>query len=181
MKFTIYIFALALSVIIIITSCSNNDDSSTMPVEMLSNKWQLNDYKYSRNFSSQISTTYVSGEPFTAVSIDSNISNENGLFKSCNLVLTFNTSTTGYYTVKSLNSLVSDVLLKNLSVRCIVTDVAGHGAVYESVDSNVTAIVAFADGKFVISIPQAITLTRLINDDLVNAPETFSFKCNEVQ
>jgi hypothetical protein len=175
MKNTICICFLLISVIILITSCSN-DDSSTMPVEMLSNRWQLDDY----NFSSQISTTYVSGEPFTAVSIDSNISNENGLFKSCNLVLTFNTSTTGYYTVKSLNSLVSDVLLKNLSVRCIVTDVAGHGAVYESVDSNVTAVVAFADGKFVISIPQAIAMTLLINNDLANAPESMTFKCNEV-
>lgn len=168
----------------ILTSCSSDSDEpapGSNPAPAPADTWKLDNYNYSRNTSTQTSTTYTNGNPFTILNIDSNTNNNNGSFKTCNLVITFNTSTTGTYLVKSENSVVSNTTQKLMSIRCIVSDGLGNGATYASADSNLSATVTQENGKFVVQISEPVTLDRIMNSGLVQAPQTFAFRCEYVR
>lgn len=173
--FTIGIFASS-------CSSSNDDDSGSFPLPEPSteNIWSLDNNSFIRSNSTQTSTTYTSGEPFTIINADSNFNN-NPVFKTCNFVTTFNTSTVGTYIVKSQTTTFQDVSQKTLYIRCFVTNGLGSGAMYESIDSNLPATITNANGNFLISIEQPITLTRILNDGFEQAPQTFTLICNKVR
>jgi hypothetical protein len=97
------------------------------------------------------------------------------------LVISFNTSTIGEYTIKSQATALSDTKLKNMYIQCTFGSGAGTGAIYQSIDSNLTASVTQVNGKYVITIPASITLALTLNDGLVQAPQNFSFSCNGVR
>lgn len=165
-------------------SCSSSDDDGNQPAPtptpVTENSWSLDSNNYVRSNSTQTSTTYTSGEPFTIVNVDSNFNN-NVIFKTCNFIPTFNTSTVGTYTIKSQNTVFSNVTLKTMYIRCYVSNAAGSGAMYESIDSNLTATVTQVEGKFVVTITEPVTLTRILNDNFPQAPQTFTLKCNKVR
>lgn len=164
-------------------SCSSDGGNSNTPTPLpaTENSWKMNDYNFSRRASIQTSTTYTNGRPFTQVNVDSNISNSNNTFKSCNVIFWFNTSLTGVYSVKSENTVVSFDALNYMTISCFVSDGAGHGAMYKSIDSDNSATVTKVNDKFVVTVPNAITLTKTLDDGLVNAPATMTFKSNKVQ
>ncbi|WP_298222577.1 hypothetical protein [Flavobacterium sp.] len=141
----------------------------------------MNEYNFSRRVSTQTSTTYTNGKPFTQVIVDSNITNNNNNFKACSLDFWFNTSLVGTYTAKSKNTLVNYDELNYMNISCTVTDAAGKGAIYESIDSNTTVSITKADGKFIMNAPDGITLTKVFDDGLENAPTTMTFKCEKVR
>lgn len=175
---TIFILLITSAVSI---SCSSGDDGGTNnPQPANENTWTLDTNNFVRSNSTQTLTTYTSGEPFTIVNVDSNFNN-NQVFKTCNFVPTFNTSTTGTYTVKSQSTVFSNVTQKTMYIKCLVSNGLGNGAMYESIDSNLSAIVTQVDGKFVVSITEPITLTRIYNDGFVQAPQTFTLTCNKVR
>lgn len=84
----------------LLTGCSKDDPEPQNPVTS-ENSWKLNIYNYSRRTSTQTSTTFTNGDPFTIVYTDSNIATANNPFTNCSLIMTFNTSTTGEYVIKS--------------------------------------------------------------------------------
>jgi hypothetical protein len=166
----------------IVTSCSSdNGNSNSNPNPTTEDTWKLNNYNYSRNNSTQTSTSYINGNPFTILNIDSNTNDNNDSFKTCNLVIAFNTSTTGTYLVKSENSVISNTTQKLLDIRCIVSDGLGNGASYSSIDSNLSATVTQVNGKFVVTITEPVTLNLTMNDGISQAPQTFTFRCNNVR
>ena len=170
-------------VIVTISSCSDDSSDFIIPVPepITEDTWKLNDYNFWRASSVQTSTTYINGDPFTQVNIDSNISNDNASFKTCNLILWFNTSTEGNYTSKSVNTLVSMTTQKFMNIKCLVTNAAGSGATYESTDTNNTIVVTKVDNKFIVTASEPITLTKTYDDGLPNAPSTIIFKCDKVR
>lgn len=172
----------ATAAILLLHSCSSDGGNSNTPTPLPSteNSWKMNDYNFSRRASIQTSTTYTNGRPFTQVNVDSNISNSNNNFKSCNVIFWFNTSLTGVYSVKSENTVVSFDNLNYMTISCFVSDGAGHGAMYKSIDSDITATVTKVNDKFVVTVPTGITLTKTLDDGLVNAPVTMTFKSNKV-
>lgn len=166
----------------ILTSCSSdNDNSNPNPNPSTDNTWKLDNFNYSRNVSNQTSTTYVNGNPFTIINIDSNTNNDNDSFKTCNLIITFNTSTTGNYTVKSQNTVVSNTTQKLIDIRCIVSDGLGNGASYSSIDTDLSATVTQVNDKFVITISEPVTLNRTTNNGIPQAPQNLTFRCNNVR
>lgn len=173
-----------MSATLLLISCSSddssNDDGST-PLPTTENTWKMNDYNFSRRASIQTSTNYTNGRPFTQVNVDSNISNSNSTFKSCNVIFWFNTSLEGIYSVKSENTVITHDDLNYMVISCSVSDGAGHGAMYKSIDSNTAATVTKVDGRFVVTVPTAITLTKTLDDGLANAPATMTFKSNKVR
>lgn len=183
MKNSILKSTLLLFTLITLSSCSNNDDASNSPSPqpINENKWKLNDYNFARSVSSQTSTTYTNGNPFIQVNVDSVISNDNGTFKTCNVVFWFNTSTEGNYTAKSTNTLVSATTLKYMNIKCIVSNAAGAGAIYESIDTDIGVIVTKVENKFVITTNEPITLNKTFDDGLPNAPVTINFTCDNVR
>lgn len=183
MKKSIFNSIMILLSAILFASCSSdsNNDSTPTPSPSADNTWKMDDYNFSRRASIQTSTTYTNGKPFTQVNVDSNINNSNNNFKTCNVVFWFNTSLAGTYSVKSENTLVSFDELNYMAISCSVSDGAGHGAIYKSVDSDITATVTKVDGKFVVTVPNAITLTKILDDGLPNAPTTMTFKSNKVR
>ena len=163
------------------TACSSSDDGdNTPPPSANENTWTLDDNNYIRSNSTQNSTTYTSGEPFTIINVDSNFNN-NLVFKTCNFVPTFNTSTVGTYTVKSQATVFSDVTQKTMYIRCFVSNGSGGGAMYETTNSNVNATVTQVEGKFVVTITEPVTITRIYADNFPQAPQTFLLKCNKVR
>ena len=161
-------------------SCSTSDNDGNGNPSQDENTWKLGSTTFLRDDSLQILTNYVSGEPFTIVNVDSNFNN-NLVYKICNFIATFNTSTTGAYSVKSEDALFSDLNAKTLLVECIIGDGLGNTAKYESVDSNLAATVTQQNGEFLVTITEPITLTRVYNNGLSEAPETFTLKCNKVR
>ncbi len=187
MKKPILLFSIALFTMVQISSCSKNDsvdapEPTPKPTPITSEgTWEMNSYKFERRTSLQTLTSYTNGNLFTQVNVDSKITSSNGNFKSCNVVFWFNTQSTGIYTAKSVNTLVSNTTLNYMNVKCMVTDAAGKGAIYESVDSGVEIDVKKEDGKFVITGTKEISLTKTLDDGLANAPATMTFKCNKVK
>ncbi len=167
-------------VLLQLVSCSK-DDPMPQNSSNTQNTWKLDSYAYSRSRSVQTSVTWTGGQPYTIVNIDSEAALNNNLFVVCNFVITFNTSATGTYIVKSINTVASDVTAKTMSIQCNVTNGSGSGAIYESVDSNTTATVKQVDSKFVVSITTPVTLTRTLNDGLAQAPQNILLSCNEVR
>lgn len=170
-----------LSAILFISCSSDSNDSTPTPSPSTENTWKMNDFNFLRRVSIQTSTTYTNGKPFTQVNVDSNINNSNNNFKTCNVIFWFNTSLVGTYSVKSENTLVNFVELNYMTISCSVSDGAGHGAMYKSIDSDITATVTKVDGKFVVTVPNAVTLTKTLDDGLPNAPTTMTFKSNKVR
>jgi hypothetical protein len=165
------------------TSCSNSDDDNLIPVPTPINEdnWKLNDFIYSRTSSTQTSSNYTNGNPFTIINIQSNINQSNTPFIASNLQISFNTSTTGNYTIKSENTTVTDDDLKYMDIQCVVINGSGNTAIYKSIDTNKTATVSQIEGKYVINVPETISLTRTSNNGFNEAPDTFVFKCNKVR
>ncbi|UPT69850.1 MAG: hypothetical protein M0D53_11985 [Flavobacterium sp. JAD_PAG50586_2] len=162
-------------------SCSSDDGNQNNPPPAANeNTWTLDTNNFIRSNSTQTATTYTSGEPFTIVNVDSNFNN-NQIFKTCNFIPTFNTHTTGTYTVKSQNTVFSNVTLKTMYIKCFVSNGLGNGAMYESMDSDLTATVTQVDGKSVVTITEPVTLTRTYNDNFPQAPQTFTLTCNKVR
>lgn len=175
-------FFILLIITSITTACSSSDDSggTTPPPSANENTWTLDNNNYIRSASTQTSTTYTSGEPFTILNVDSNFNN-NAVFKTCNFIPTFNTSTVGIYTIKSQATVFSDVTQKTMYIKCMVSNGSGGGAMYESLDSNVNATVTQVDGKFVVTITEPVTISRIYVDNFPQAPQTFTLKCNKVR
>jgi hypothetical protein len=180
MKSTIILSFLFLAFLLQLTSCSKDDPKSQNP-STTENTWKLDSYNYTRRISTQLSETFTNGDAYIIVNIDSNIATENTPFVNCNLVISFNTSTIGDYTIKSQVTALSNTKLKNMYIQCTIGSGAGTGAIYQSVDSNLTASVTHINGKYVITIPSNITLTRTFNDGLAQAPLNFLLSCNEVR
>ena len=179
MKNSILKSALVFFIMVIVSSCGGSDDNTQQPIN--ENTWKLNDYNFARSTSTQTATTYTNGNPFTQVNVDSTISESNGSFKTCNVVFWFNTSTEGTYMAKSATTLSSFSTLKYMNIKCIVTNAAGLGASYESIDTDVSIIVTKVNNKFVITASQPLTLTKTYDNGLPNAPTTINFKCDNVR
>ena len=180
MKPTIILSFLLVAFQLQLTSCSKDNPKPQNP-SSTENTWKLDSYSYARKISTQLSEKFTNGDAYTIVSIDSNIATENTPFVNCNLVISFNTSTTGDYTIKSPVTALSNTKLKNMYIQCTIGSGAGTGAIYQSVDSNLTASVTQVGGKYVINIPSSITLTRTLNDGLAQAPLNFLLNCNGVR
>jgi len=180
MKTTNIIAISVLSVLMLLTCCGK-DDSSPQNSVTTENSWKLDSYSYSRRVSDQTSTTFTNGDPFTIIVIDSNIATANSPFVNCSFAITFNTSTVGNYSIKSQNTALTNTKLKNMSIQCTIGSGVGTGAIYQSVDSSLTATVTQADGKYVITIPSGVTLTRTVNDGLAQAPTTFVLTAEKVR
>jgi len=173
--------ALLLFAIVTIPSCSSSDDATPAPFPLpiiTENVWKLDNYNYARRVSIQ---TYSSLGNFTIVNIDSNVATANSPYTNCNLVITFNTSSIGDYTVKTQNTMFTNATLKYMHIRCQIASGNGTGAVYDSVDSNVTATITRVNGKFVVNIPNNVILTRSSNDGMVNPPANFTLTAQKVQ
>lgn len=186
MKNSILKSVLAIVLFTAISSCTNssrNDGGSfPLPIIAAENTWSLNAYNFSRNNSTQSSVTYTNGNPFTQVNIDSNISGVNDSFKTCNVIFSFNTSTEGTYIAKSINTVASFTTLKYIRIQCLVSNTAGVGAIYESIDSNTAVIVTKINNKFIINTTEPISMVKTSSDNnLPNAPATMIFKCNNIQ
>lgn len=187
MKKSFLLFGIALFTLLQVSSCSKNDsvdapEPTPKPTPIKTEgSWKMNSYTFERRTSFQTLTSYTNGNLFTQVNVDSKITSGNGNFKSCNVVFWFNTQSTGIYTAKSVNTLASNTTLNYMNVKCMVTDAAGKGAIYESVDSSVELEVKKEDGKFVISGPKEISLTKTLDDGLANAPATMTFTCDKVK
>ena len=165
-----------------ITSCSKNkSDDAPTPAPGTDNTWKLNDFNFSRNISSQNSTTYTNGSPFTQVNIDSKIATSNVNFKTCNIIFWFNTSTEGTYSMKSKNTVASSATVRNMNVTCIVSNAAGAGAIYESGDTNIPVTVTKVNNKFVITATAPITISKTLDDGLQNAPATMTLNWTKLQ
>lgn len=159
-----------------ILACDKNNDSIYMGIE---NSWKLNDFEYSKDSSTQISLG-SNESPFTVINIKSNIESDNGLFLACNLQITFNTSMTGSYIIKSGLTTVTNDKLNYMDVRC--TFFTKDGAIiYDSIDTNITGTVIQIDDKYVVSILNKVKLVRVLNNDVIQGPETFSLICNKVR
>lgn len=177
-----------LSILLLLTiisnSCNkNNDDDNNIPSPSLlaENNWLLGDYVYSRSSSVQENGTYVNGKPFTLISIESDISSDNGPYIASNLQISFNTNTIGNYTIKSETTTVVKDELKYLDIQCEIIDATGKTALYKSLDTTTLVQVSTMNGKFVVNLPELITLTLSSNNGLPNPPETFLFMCNKVR
>ncbi|SRX76019.1 hypothetical protein [Aequorivita antarctica] len=169
---------------IISNSCNkNNDDDSNIPSPSLlaENNWLLGDYVYARSSSAQENGSYVNGSPFTLINIESDIASVNDSFIASNLQVSFNTSTIGNYTIKSETTTVVADELKYLDIQCTIMDATGKTALYKSQDTTTLAQVREMDGKFVVNIPELITLTLASNNGLPDPPESFLFMCNKVR
>jgi len=164
----------------LLSGCSKDDPAPQNPVTS-ENSWKLNTYNYSRRTSTQTSTTFTNGDPFTIVYTDSNIATANNPFTNCSLIMTFNTSTTGEYGIKSQTTTFSDTKLKYMHVKCIVLSGVGTAAWYESTDGNLKASVTQVDGKYVVTIPSGTTLVRTYNDGLTQAPDNFVLLADRVR
>ena len=184
MKNLFSILALTISLLFLKTSCSstanpepNNPvpDPVPMPAD---NNWKLDNYIYSRRDSNQ--TTSVQGN-FTIVSIESNVATANNPYTNCNLNITFNTSTIGSYLVKAQNTLVANSTLKYMHIRCLIASGNGTGAIYDSIDSNVSATISIVDGKFVVVIPSGVILNRVLNEGMTNPPASFTLVAQKVR
>lgn len=68
-----------------------------------------------------------------------------------------------------------------MDIQCIVINTSGNTAIYKSVDTSIIATVSLINNKFVINLPENITLTRTSNNGFNKAPNTFVFKCNKVR
>ena len=183
MKNSIFQSALILFSTVTIISCNkdNSKDASPLPQPIIENNWKLNEYNFSRSTSYQNSTTYTNGNPFTQVNVDSKISNDNGSFKTCNVVFWFNTSTDGIYKAKSVDTMLNSVKLKYMNIKCMVSNAAGAGAIYESVNTNIAVTVKKVNNKFVITASEPITLNKTLDDGLVNAPTSMTFTCDNLR
>jgi hypothetical protein len=183
MKNSILKTVVMLLTLVAITSCSTSSSDTIIPAPVPINQdiWKINDYNFITRVSTQVLSNYTNGKPFSQVNVDSNISTTNNNFKACNLIFTFNTQIAGVYTAKTQNTLFNNVDSNFMHIKCIVTDLAGKGAAYESVDSSTTINVEKVGGKFIITAANGITLTKTLDDGLVNAPTTMVFKCDKVK
>jgi hypothetical protein len=68
-----------------------------------------------------------------------------------------------------------------MDIQCVVINGSGNTAIYKSIDTNKTATVSQIEGKYVINVPETISLTRTSNNGFNEAPDTFVFKCNKVR
>lgn len=179
----IKIFSILLLASIFFTSCGSDDDSGSGPSPNptpTENVWRLDNYNYSRRVSDQ---TTISQGQYTIVNIDSNIASANSPFTACNLIFTFNTvaNTFGDYTVKSQNTLFVNGTLKYVHVKCQIASGTGTGAIYESTDSAVLVNISKVNGVFIVDVPNAVTLTRTLNDGMVNPPNTVVLTAQKVR
>ena len=164
-------------------SCSEGDGGSNTPTPqpVYEGAWSLNAYNFTRRVSVQTLSNYGPNKPFTIVNTDSSIMTTNNNFKACNAIFTFNTQSNGVYTVQSQNKVATFDQLNYMFIKCIVTDTAGKGAIYESNNSTVAINVETINGKFAITSTNDIVLTKTLDDGLVNAPATMIFKCDKVR
>lgn len=167
----------------LLISCSSDSssDNNTTPTPSTENSWSLNSYNFSRRISAQVLSNYTDGKPFTLIDVESNIATNNNNFKACSIDFVFNTHQTGTYTVKSENAVFTNHLLPYMSIKCTVTDAAGKGAIYSSIDSSVSATVTMVNDKLVVDLPESITMNKTFDDGLENAPATMTFKCRKVR
>ncbi len=124
-----------LLVTIFSSSCNkSNEDENKIPIPNIlgENNWILDKYVYSRSNSVQENTSYTNGKPFTIISIESNITSDNGAYLASNLQVSFNTSTEGNYIIKSENTTVKDDQLKYLDIQCLIINEDGSNAIYKS-------------------------------------------------
>ncbi len=161
-------------------SCSKDAPAPQNP-STSENSWKLDAYKYGRRTSTQTGAIFTNGDPFTVVYIDSNIATANNPFTNCSLILTFNTSTTGDYIIKSQTTTLSNSTLKYMHIRCIVLNGVGTAATYDSTDGNLTASVMQVGGKYVVTISTSTSLTQTLNDGLVEAPNSFVLTADKVR
>lgn len=166
--------------LILLVSCSKDDPTPQNP-STSENSWKLDAYKYGRRTSTQTSTLFTNGDPYTVVYIDSNIATANNPFTNCSLILTFNTSTTGDYVIKSQSTTLSNSASKYMHIRCIVLSSVGTAATYDSTDGNLIASVTQVDGKYVVTISTSTSLTQTLNDGLVQAPNSFVLTADKVR
>ncbi|NHM07575.1 hypothetical protein G4D82_10110 [Flavobacterium sp. CYK-4] len=180
MKKSILNSGILLMTILLFISCSSDSSSDNNTSPATENNWKLGNYSFSRTSSVQNTSTYVNGNPFTLVITESNIRNDNN-FKACKLTFFFNTHQTGTYTIKSEDALYDNHLLKYLHIECIAVDSAGKTAIYESVDTSISATVTKVENLFVVDVPDQVTLTKTYDGGLENAPGTMTFKCQKVR
>jgi len=182
MKYSIPSTLLLVLTVVTIASCSKDkSDDGPTPPPSTDNTWKLNDFGFSRSVSSQNTTTYTNGNPFTQVNIDSKIATSNVNFKTCNIVFWFNTNTEGSYSIKSKNTVASFTTVRNMNVTCIVSNAAGAGAIYESGDTNIPVTVTKVNNKFVITATAPITVSKTLDDGLQNAPTTMTLNWTKLQ
>lgn len=173
---------IALAVLFSLTSCGGSDDDNpNAGTPGIEDTWKLDNYSYARDVSTQTASSYGNGNPFTVVNIGSRINNANGAFKQCNLMITFNTSTVGNYTLSSRNTLIGNSTQKLMHIKCTVTDAQANAVVYESADSSLPATVTQSNGKFVVQVNGPVPLTQTQNNGFPQAPQTFQFSCNNVR
>ena len=169
--------------VVAISSCDKDSPNGNTPPPqpITENIWKLDNYNYSRSVSTQMPQTTTSGNPYNIVIVDSNSNTANNPYRNCQVAITFGTNDVGTYTVKSQNTTLSNVLVKNMHIKCTIASGTGTGAIYDSSDSNITVNVTKVDGKFVIDIPLGITLTRTLNDGMANPPTNFILTAQKIR
>ena len=179
-----------ISILAVLSSCSNDNNNNNnnnnpiieVPVPITSeNTWKLADYTYTKAVSNQQLSAYTNGNPFTLININSNIVSLNGIYVASSLDIAFNTNTIGTYTIKSAATSGAESLLKYMDIQCSISNSSGKTAIYKSTDTNINATITEVDGKFVVNIPNEVVLQRTFVNGLVDAPQTFTFRCNKVR
>ncbi len=172
----------------ILFSCEKDDmGSSTVnnPSETNSNTWKMGSYSYVRG------TSANTGSPINNISVvvvsTSGFESINGAFAGSGISFTFYGGQPGTYIIKSFETVgmanVNNPSLRYISATVGVGTQSPNSNSYLSQDSEVTAIVSIIDGKYHITISNPTVLIKsniITGTGIPNAPNTFSFTCNDV-
>ncbi len=161
-------------------SSSSDDDTNTNPTSSNENTWTFNNHTYKQNGPIIQGTDYypTDNKPFTITQATTVTPSSNGLFSTVKFY--FNTHEAGTYTVKSQNTMVSNLDAKYIYIEAFIGNTQNQGASYGSIDGNITVTVEKVDGKFIITAANAIAMSKLLDTGL-NSPASATFTCNKVK
>lgn len=171
-------FFSAFLMLVLATSCSKKADNTDTP--STDNTWKFADHTYKHNAPMQQGMDFYASnnKPFTLVKASTVTPSGNGLISGLNIV--FNTHEPGIYTLKSQSTMISNLDAKYMYIEATIGNLQNQGAIYGSVDGNITVRVEKIDGKFVITATNAVSLNKLLDTGL-NSSASSTFTCNKVK
>lgn len=121
---------------------------------------------------------YPNNKPFSLVSVSTNAFSSNGLLSSAKFY--FNTHEAGTYTVKSQNTMISNLDAKYMYIETFIGNTQNQGASYGSTDGNITVVVEKSGNTFIITAVNSIPMSKTTDNGL-NSASSLSFTCNKLR
>lgn len=173
------ILKLSFAFLMLLSSCSKNDKDTTNPASS-ENTWKFADHTYKQNAPIQQGMDFYASnnKPFTLIKTSTVTPSGNGLISGLNIV--FNTHEAGIYTLKSQNTMISNLDAKYMYIEVVIGNLQNQVTLYGSVDGNITVRVEKIDGKFVVTATDAVSLNKLLDSGLNSAPSSI-FTCNKIK